>query len=51
MEITKITSVVIVALSAIVIVGITISNEWIILAAAIAMIFVAGVNYFIAKKK
>jgi predicted branched-subunit amino acid permease len=51
METTKKTSIVMAALSVIVIVGITISNEWIILAAAIAMIFVAGINYFKANKK
>jgi len=38
-------------LFAVVIVGITTSNEWIILAAAIAMIFVAGINFLLQKKK
>ncbi|GAJ15628.1 unnamed protein product [marine sediment metagenome] len=38
-------------LFAVVMVGITASNEWIILATAIAMIFVAIINFLLQKKK
>ena len=50
MKTSKTLKIILAILFTVVIVGITTSNEWIILAAAIAIIFVAGINFLLQKK-